>query len=81
MRAITDDMGIPRSIYSIANSCRFVTTAIINLFFGKLILKFGPRKLAAMGFCEDYLRLPLTPMEDGNRAVLFEEMRKLGLDV
>ncbi len=51
LRAITADMGIPRSIYAIANSCRFVTTAIINLFFGKLILKFGPRKLAAMGFC------------------------------
>ena len=51
LSAITRDMGIPRSLYSIANSCRFITTAIINLFFGKLILKFGPRKLAAMGFC------------------------------
>ena len=51
LRAITADMGIPRSIYAIANSCRFVTTAVINLFFGKLILKYGPRKLAAMGFC------------------------------
>jgi len=37
--------------------------------------------MAAMGFCEDYLRLPLTPMEDAHRAVLLQEMRKLGLDV
>ena len=35
--------------------------------------------MAAMGFCEDYLRLPLTPMEEAHRAVLFEEMRKAGI--
>ncbi len=34
--------------------------------------------MAAMGFCEDYLRLPLTPMEDQNRAVLLEQLRKQG---
>ena len=37
--------------------------------------------MAKMGFCEDYLRLPLTPMEDGTRAVLYEEMRKMGIEV
>lgn len=36
---------------------------------------------AAMGYGADTLRLPLTPMEDGTRAVLFEEMRKLGIPV
>lgn len=50
LAAITGDLGVPRSLYAIANSCRYVTTAIVNLFFGRLILKFGPRKLAAMGF-------------------------------
>lgn len=35
--------------------------------------------MAAMGFCEDYLRLPLTPMEDQNRAVLLEQLRKQGV--
>lgn len=34
---------------------------------------------AAMGFGEEILRLPMTPMEPGNRRVLFEEMRKLGI--
>ena len=34
-----------------------------------------------MGFGADFLRLPLTPMEDATRAVLFEEMRKLGIEV
>ena len=37
--------------------------------------------MAKMGFCEDYLRLPLTPMEDNTRAVLYEEMRKMGINI
>ena len=36
---------------------------------------------AAMGYGADYLRLPLTPMEDSTKAVLFAEMRKLGIEV
>ncbi|MBQ4119861.1 MAG: 4-hydroxy-tetrahydrodipicolinate synthase [Clostridia bacterium] len=36
--------------------------------------------MAKMGFCEDYLRLPLTPMEDATRAVLYEEMEKMGIN-
>ncbi len=37
--------------------------------------------MAAMGYCEDYLRLPLTPMEDAHRAVLLEELRRQGVAV
>jgi 4-hydroxy-tetrahydrodipicolinate synthase len=37
--------------------------------------------VSAMGFGKDYLRMPLTPMEPANRAVLYTEMRKLGIDV
>ena len=37
--------------------------------------------MAAMGFCEDYLRLPLTPMEDAHRQVLLDEMRRQGIRV
>ena len=37
--------------------------------------------MAAMGFCEDYLRLPLVPMEAAHRAVLLACMRDVGLDV
>jgi len=37
--------------------------------------------VAALGFGEEYLRMPLTPMEEGNRAKLYEEMRKLGMNV
>ena len=37
--------------------------------------------VAAMGFGEEYLRMPLTPMEDVNRENLYKEMRKLGIKV
>ena len=37
--------------------------------------------MAAMGFCEDYLRLPLTPMEDKNRERLLTAMRDNGINV
>ena len=36
---------------------------------------------AAMGYGADYLRLPLTPMEDEKRAVLYSAMRQLGIEV
>lgn len=35
--------------------------------------------MAAMGFCQDYLRMPLVPMDDAPRAKLMEIMRGHGL--
>ena len=37
--------------------------------------------MAAMGYCEDYLRLPLTSMEDNTRANLLDAMREVGIRV
>ena len=37
--------------------------------------------MAAMGYCEDYLRLPLTNMEEAHRNVLIAEMKKVGINV
>ena len=37
--------------------------------------------MAAMGFCENYLRLPLTPMEENTKAVLLKAMRDVGINV
>ena len=36
---------------------------------------------AAMGFCENYLRLPLTPMEDAHFQTLLAAMRRHGVNV
>lgn len=37
--------------------------------------------MAAMGFCDDHLRLPLIPMEQDHRAMLLACMRDAGLNV
>lgn len=37
--------------------------------------------MAAMGFCENYLRLPLIPMEEAHREVLLQCMRDVGVKV
>ncbi len=42
-------LGVDESAYSIGKSIRFVTTAIINLFFGFLVVKFGTKKLILAG--------------------------------
>ncbi|MBR7133084.1 MAG: 4-hydroxy-tetrahydrodipicolinate synthase [Clostridia bacterium] len=53
---------------------------LINALFSEVNPIPVKAAMAAMGFCEDYLRLPLTPMEDATRKVLYEEMRKVGID-
>ena len=37
--------------------------------------------MAALGFCENYLRLPLIPMEEGHEAILRQKMREVGINV
>ena len=45
----TERLGIARSLYSIGDSLRFISTAVVNLFFGFLIAKFGAKKLILAG--------------------------------
>ena len=37
--------------------------------------------MAAMGFCENYLRLPLTTMDEGHYNTMLERMRAVGIQV
>ena len=52
---------------------------LINALFSEVNPIPAKAAMAAMGYCEDYLRLPLTPMEDDHRAVLLNIMRRHGL--
>ena len=54
---------------------------LIDLLFCEVNPIPAKAAVSALGFGENYLRLPLTPMEDGNREKLYKEMRKLGLKV
>lgn len=48
--AITEALGIKRSLFSLNDSFRYIASAIINLYFGKLVQRFGTRKLILFGF-------------------------------
>ena len=47
---VSEALGVDRSVYSINDSLRFITTAIVNVWFGALINRFGPKKLIGAGF-------------------------------
>lgn len=46
---VTEALGISRSLYSLNDTTRHITTAILNLFFGTLIYKLGVRKMITGG--------------------------------
>lgn len=48
--AITNSLNMDRALFSLANSIRFIATAVVNIFFGFLISRFGVRKLLAAGY-------------------------------
>ena len=50
LTAITDALNIKRSAFSLGDTLRYITTTILNLFFGSLIVKFGEKKLICAGF-------------------------------
>lgn len=50
LRPMADALGMKRSVFSINDSCRYVSTAIVNLFFGFLVERFGTKKLITAGF-------------------------------
>ena len=70
-------------------ACDFKTAAamqckllpMINCLFSQVNPIPAKAAVAALGFGDDALRLPLTPMEEPFRTAMFEEMRKLGMNV
>lgn len=49
IKPITEALGISRSSYALAYSARYVTTAVVNVFFGLLIYKLGAKLLILSG--------------------------------
>ena len=54
---------------------------LVNALFCEVNPIPAKAAMAAMGFCENYLRLPLVPMEDAHREVLLQCMRNVGVKV
>lgn len=48
--AITEANEIRRGVYSLNDSFRYISTSVINIFFGTLVAKYGTKKLIISGF-------------------------------
>lgn len=46
---VTKALGIERSLFSLNETFRFLTTAVVNFFFGATVAKFGTKKLMLAG--------------------------------
>lgn len=54
---------------------------LVNALFSEVNPIPVKAAMSAMGFCENTLRLPLTPMEEKNKGILLNLMRQHGLNV
>ena len=83
---------VPREAVDMTDACKagdYKTAAqwqckllgLTNALFSEVNPIPAKAAVSAMGFGEENLRLPLTPMEEENRAKLYAEMRKLGVNV
>ena len=48
-KAVTEALHIKRSVYSLAQSIRFVTQVFTALYFGMLVQRFGTKKMVMVG--------------------------------
>lgn len=50
LTAITAQLGLERSLFTINDSMRYLSTALLNFFFGSLVCRFGARRMVAFGY-------------------------------
>ena len=67
--------------YAAAAALQCKLLPLVNALFSEVNPIPAKAAVAAMGFGEENLRMPLSKMEDATRAKLYEEMRKLGVNV
>lgn len=77
MVAMTDAFFAGDVARAAALQCRLLP--LIRCLFSEVNPIPAKAAMSAMGYGEEHLRLPLTPMEPEHRAKLYEEMRKLGI--
>ena len=49
LKPITDGLGIPRGLFSITDTVRYATTALVNLVFATLVAKMGAKRMMILG--------------------------------
>mgnify|MGYP002519817772 CR=1 FL=1 len=68
-----------RGDYPAAANLQLELLPLINALFSQVNPIPAKAAVAAMGFGEEHLRMPLTPMEEPHRTNLLNQMRKLGV--
>ena len=51
LTAVSNGLGVKRTLVSVSESCRFLASALVSIFYGTLRAKFSARKLTGAGFC------------------------------
>ena len=83
---------VPKESVAMTNACKagdYATAAalqckllpLVNALFSEVNPIPVKAAVSAMGFGEENIRMPLSKMEDTTRAKMYEEMRKLGVNV
>lgn len=50
LKPVTEALSIPRTLYSVQDSIRYIVSAAVNIFLGFLVSKFGIRRLLLCGY-------------------------------
>jgi len=50
IQPVCDGLNVTRGVFSLSDSIRFISTALMNFGFGFLLVKIGQRKMIALGF-------------------------------
>ena len=50
LKVVTEQMGLERGAFSLSDTIRNLVTAILSIYFGKLLFRFEARKMIAGGF-------------------------------
>ena len=73
LTAVTGSLGLMRSRFTIAESCRYISTGILSVFLGRTVEKIGLRKMAGFGF----LFLFLAFVSNGFAVEIADAMRSI----
>lgn len=74
LAAICEALDVKRTVFSLSTSCRYVTTSVVNIFFGTLVLKHGTKKLIGVGFVFLILSMFLNSIARGVGLFYFSEI-------
>lgn len=50
LTAVSDGLGVKRTLIAVGESCRFLASALVSIFYGRLRARFSARKLTSAGF-------------------------------